>query len=254
MVRPCPKPQVLDFVDSKHSSQKTGPGRIEFYVFSRKTCPGQPQLPLGTGQFGEGRGVAQDIDRKLRVTAAFLGAVTAKDLAAAFRRANPVTSFDVERAHKWIQGRARPRESRLYEDWAKVVDLDRPGAWIADCISTTSSKSSAPGTIATGTCWSGGSNRRGVRLRGSGRSGTRRSQGLTPATRMPGRPIFAVRSSGENSRSRSSKVRSDFSRAIRSACRPADCILRARRRSASGPNAVLRVQKRAMPRVLRTYT
>ncbi|MBW8724103.1 MAG: hypothetical protein JF625_02940 [Inquilinus limosus] len=77
--------------------------------------------------------MAQDIDRKLRVTAAFLGAVTAKDLAAAFRRANPVTSFDVERAHKWIQGRARPRESRLYEDWAKVVDLDRPGAWIADC-------------------------------------------------------------------------------------------------------------------------
>jgi hypothetical protein len=77
--------------------------------------------------------VARDIDRKLRVTAALLGAVTAKDLAAAFRRANPATSFDVERAHKWIQGRARPREARLYEDWAKVVDLDRPGAWIADC-------------------------------------------------------------------------------------------------------------------------
>jgi hypothetical protein len=50
-----------------------------------------------------------------------------------FRRVNPATSFDVERAHKWIQGRARPRDSRLYEDWAKVVDLDRPGAWIADC-------------------------------------------------------------------------------------------------------------------------
>jgi hypothetical protein len=77
--------------------------------------------------------VARDIDRKLRVTAALLGAVTAKDLAAAFRRANPATSFDVERAHKWIQGRARPRELRLYEDWVKVVDLDRPGAWIADC-------------------------------------------------------------------------------------------------------------------------
>jgi hypothetical protein len=77
--------------------------------------------------------VARDIDRKLRVTAALLGAVTAKDLAAAFRRANPATSFDVERAHKWIQGRARPREARLYEDWAKVLDLDHPGAWIADC-------------------------------------------------------------------------------------------------------------------------
>jgi hypothetical protein len=77
--------------------------------------------------------VARDIDQKLRVTAALLGAVTAKDLAAAFRRVNPATSFDVDRAHKWIQGRARPRELRLYEDWAKVVDVGRPGAWIADC-------------------------------------------------------------------------------------------------------------------------
>lgn len=77
--------------------------------------------------------MARDIDRKLRATAALLGAVTRKDLAAAFRRVNPTTSFDVERAHKWIQGRARPRELRLYEDWAKVLDLDRPAAWIADC-------------------------------------------------------------------------------------------------------------------------
>ncbi|WP_246675122.1 hypothetical protein [Mesorhizobium sp. B2-5-3] len=77
--------------------------------------------------------MAQDIGQKLRVTMAFLGAVTRKDLAAAFRRVNPATSFDVERAHKWMQGRAHPRELRLYEDWAKVVDVGRPGAWIADC-------------------------------------------------------------------------------------------------------------------------
>lgn len=77
--------------------------------------------------------MARDIDHKLQATAALLGAVTAKDLAAAFRRVNPTTSFDVDRAHKWIQGRARPRELRLYEDWVKVVDLDRPGAWIAEC-------------------------------------------------------------------------------------------------------------------------
>lgn len=77
--------------------------------------------------------MARDIDRKLRVTATLLGAVTCKGLAAAFRRVNPMTSFDVERAHKWIQGRARPREFRLYEDWARVLDLERSGAWIADC-------------------------------------------------------------------------------------------------------------------------
>jgi hypothetical protein len=77
--------------------------------------------------------VARDIDRKLRLTAALLGVVARKDLAAAFRQANPNTSFDVGRADKWLQGRARPRELAVYEDWSKVLDLDRPGRWIADC-------------------------------------------------------------------------------------------------------------------------
>jgi hypothetical protein len=99
--------------------------------------PGKLALEIQGGSFRRGNkarggGVAQDIDQKLRVTAALLGAVTLKDLAAAFRRVNPATSFDVDRAHKWMQGRARPRELRLYEDWAKVVDLGRPAAWIAD--------------------------------------------------------------------------------------------------------------------------
>ena len=74
--------------------------------------------------------MARDIDRKLRVTATLLGVVTCKVPAAAFRRVNPMTSCDVERAHKWIQGRARPREFRLYEDWTRVLDLERSGAWI----------------------------------------------------------------------------------------------------------------------------
>ena len=76
--------------------------------------------------------MTQDIDRKLRLTAAVLG-VSRKDLAAAFRRINPNTSFDVARADKWLQGRAKPREAQLYEDWAKVLELDHPGRWIADC-------------------------------------------------------------------------------------------------------------------------
>jgi hypothetical protein len=76
---------------------------------------------------------AVDIDRKLCLTAALVGAVTRKDLAAAFRKVNPHTSFDVERAHKWLQGRARPREGQLYEDWARLLDIDRSGSWIADC-------------------------------------------------------------------------------------------------------------------------
>ena len=77
--------------------------------------------------------MGRDIDRKLCLTAAALGAVSRKDLAGAFRRVNPATSFDLDRAHKWLQGRAQPRDSRLYEDWATLLAIGKPGAWIAAC-------------------------------------------------------------------------------------------------------------------------
>lgn len=80
----------------------------------------------------QSRRSARDIDRKLRATVTLLGTKTIKDLAAAFRRVNPATPFDVTRAHKWIQGRARPRQSAVYEDWAAVLDVARSGAWIAE--------------------------------------------------------------------------------------------------------------------------
>jgi hypothetical protein len=82
---------------------------------------------------GEMTHFATDIDRKLCLTAGLIGAVTRKDLVAAFVRVNPHTAFELERAHKWLQGRARPREQRLYDDWALVLDVGRPGDWIADC-------------------------------------------------------------------------------------------------------------------------
>ncbi len=77
--------------------------------------------------------MARDIDKKLRLTAALLGAVTCKDLAATFRQVNKSTSFDVDRAYKWLQGRARPRERQVYEDWVKVLDVRRSGDWVAEC-------------------------------------------------------------------------------------------------------------------------
>ena len=77
--------------------------------------------------------MAQHIDQKLRLTAAVLGTVTRKDLAAAFRRVNQATGFDVDRANKWLQGRAQPRQLSVYEDWSKLLDLGRPGSWIAEC-------------------------------------------------------------------------------------------------------------------------
>jgi hypothetical protein len=97
---------------------------VEFPVFSGKAATG-----IGMAGIMIGR----EIDRKLRLTAGVLGTGTRKDLAAAFRRVNPATAFDVERANKWLQGRARPRELKLYEDWAKVLDLGRSGQWIAEC-------------------------------------------------------------------------------------------------------------------------
>ncbi len=73
------------------------------------------------------------IDRKLCLTASLLGAGTRKELAAAFRRVNPATEFDLQRAHKWLQGRAQPRGRKIYEDLALLVDIGRSADWIAEC-------------------------------------------------------------------------------------------------------------------------
>ncbi|RWA65415.1 hypothetical protein [Mesorhizobium sp.] len=76
--------------------------------------------------------MAQHVAQKLRLTSALLGTVTRKDLAAAFRAVDPKTAFDLGRADKWLQGRARPRQVSVYEDWAKLLELEQPGAWIAE--------------------------------------------------------------------------------------------------------------------------
>ncbi|MDX8527515.1 hypothetical protein RFM68_23735 [Mesorhizobium sp. MSK_1335] len=76
--------------------------------------------------------MAQHIAQKLRLTSALLGTVTRKELAAAFRAVNPRTAFDLGRADKWLQGRAQPREHSVYDDWAKLLDLEQSGAWLAD--------------------------------------------------------------------------------------------------------------------------
>lgn len=76
---------------------------------------------------------ARDVAAKLRVTAALLDCARQKELCAAFRRANPQTDFDLDRSYKWIQGRSLPRSSQIYQDWATVCGLDRPGSWVAAC-------------------------------------------------------------------------------------------------------------------------
>ena len=75
----------------------------------------------------------RDLAIKLRLTGAVLGCGGRKDLCARFRAANPATHFDLERSHKWLQGRAIPRSVTMYEDWAKVIGTRKPGSWIAGC-------------------------------------------------------------------------------------------------------------------------
>jgi hypothetical protein len=79
------------------------------------------------------RTLARDFAMKLRLAAVVLGCTTRKELAAAFRGANPDTTFDVERADKWLGGKALPRAADVYRDWSKLLALDRPHEWLASC-------------------------------------------------------------------------------------------------------------------------
>lgn len=75
----------------------------------------------------------RDLPEKLRATLTLLGLGGQKELCAAFRRINPATDFDLDRSYKWMQGRTLPRSPRVYEDWALVLGLERPGSWLAVC-------------------------------------------------------------------------------------------------------------------------
>jgi hypothetical protein len=75
----------------------------------------------------------QDFAAKLRVTALVLGCATQKALAAAFRAADPNTDFDLSRSYKWIQGRALPRSSKLYAEWAALLDTGASPRALASC-------------------------------------------------------------------------------------------------------------------------
>ncbi|MCW8085272.1 hypothetical protein [Sabulicella glaciei] len=78
-----------------------------------------------------GRLEAKDVAAKLRLTTAALGISGQKELCAAFRRVNPDTDFDLDRSYKWMQARSQPRSAQVYDDWAAVCGLRRPGAWVA---------------------------------------------------------------------------------------------------------------------------
>lgn len=77
--------------------------------------------------------VVSDLAIKLHLTAVALGCNGRKELCARFRDVNPHTHFDLDRSHKWMQGRAAPRYPQVYDDWARVLGTKRPGAWLASC-------------------------------------------------------------------------------------------------------------------------
>lgn len=70
---------------------------------------------------------------KLRLTAIALRCNSRKELCARFRAVNPATHCDVDRMHKWMQGRALPRSAQVLDDLAKVLGSARSGAWLARC-------------------------------------------------------------------------------------------------------------------------
>ena len=75
----------------------------------------------------------RDFAAKLRITAALLGCASQKDLCARFHQVNPGSTFDLDRSYKWMQGRARPRSARVYEDWATLLGTSSPIAQLQSC-------------------------------------------------------------------------------------------------------------------------
>lgn len=77
--------------------------------------------------------MADQFAEKLRLTALALGCVTRKELCARFYEINPQTLFQLANSYKWIAGRAQPRSSSVFNDWARLLDLGRSGQFLADC-------------------------------------------------------------------------------------------------------------------------
>ena len=77
--------------------------------------------------------MAVDLAVKFAITAAALNCATRKDLARAFARANPATTFDLDRSYKWLQGRAQPRDPKLYAEWLGLLGLQRSRDWLLEC-------------------------------------------------------------------------------------------------------------------------
>lgn len=68
---------------------------------------------------------------KLRLTLLALGCSTNKEFCARFAAINPATAFVTQSAYKWMSGKAMPRVSSVYEDWAQVLEGRLTASFIA---------------------------------------------------------------------------------------------------------------------------
>ena len=68
-----------------------------------------------------------DFPQKLRLVQIVTGCATQKEMYARFKALNPQTGYDPQRAYKWLQGRSTPRDASVFEDIARLLDLEVPG-------------------------------------------------------------------------------------------------------------------------------
>ena len=66
---------------------------------------------------------ARHLGSKLRLTSIALGCATTKELCRRFSAVNPDTQFTLQNSYKWLHGKARPRMSGIYDDWAAVLGV-----------------------------------------------------------------------------------------------------------------------------------
>lgn len=71
--------------------------------------------------------MSTDFPQKLRLIQIVTGCATQKEMHARFKALNPQTGYDPQRAYKWLQGRSSPRDMSVFEDIARLLDLDVPG-------------------------------------------------------------------------------------------------------------------------------
>lgn len=67
------------------------------------------------------RAAGASLAAKLRLTSRALGCTTSKELCARFAAVNPATAFTPQNAYKWLGGKAMPRMSSVYDDWARIL-------------------------------------------------------------------------------------------------------------------------------------